>query len=223
MNTKRLALTAVILLMATSAFSQKLIQTERYAKSNAELKAEGSYGRPVLRGDSITDGWPGQRPAFFKDNALVGRGISGEETSQMLLRFRRDVLDVAAGTVVIFGGINDIAENLGGPYSEDKTFDNLVSMAELARAHNIRVILCALLPSTHFGWNPAITDVRTKVASLNARLKAYAKANGILFADYYTPLAGPDGISIRKELSPDSVHPNADGYAIMEKVLLELL
>jgi len=193
----------------------------RYAAANAALEAPQG-ARVVLYGDSITDGWPDNRPEFFAATGFIGRGIGGEETAQMVLRFRADVIDIQASTVVILAGINDIAINLGGPYSEDFTFANIRSMVDLAWQNGIRPVVCSVLPSYHFRWRTEITDVYEKVCSLNARLQAFCERHGVTYVDYFSALAGPDG-KIRSELSGDTVHPNSEGYAIMERVLLETL
>lgn len=222
---KNIILTLMTVLLATSAFGQKVVHTDRYDKDNEALKAAPVVGpRVVLMGDSITDFWPSRSPGFFEGHPnLIGRGISGEVTAQMLLRFWPDVIDLQPETVVILAGINDIAQNLGDLYDEGNTFNNIKSMAELARHHGIRVVLCTVLPSVRCRWRPEIEDVPEKVASLNARILAYARANGIPCADYYTALAGADGRTICEEYSEDTVHPNAAGYARMERVLLGVL
>ena len=176
----------------------------------------------VLLGDSITDAWLDNRPEFFSNTGFIGRGISGEESTQMLIRFRQDVIDIQASHVVILAGINDIAINQGGPYQENLTFANIVSMVDLAWQNGIRPLVCSVLPSYHFRWRPEVTDVYEKVCSLNARLKAYCERHGVTYVDYFSALAGPDG-RMKDGLSRDTVHPNAEGYAIMEKVLLDAL
>lgn len=222
---KHCILTLLALCLLTSAFGQKVVHTGRYAGDNAALKAAPVlHPRVVLMGDSITDFWPSRSPGLFEKHPnIIGRGISGEVTAQMLLRYQPDVIDLHPETVVILAGINDIAQNLGDAYDEDNTFNNIKSMAQLALHHGIRVVLCAVLPSVRCYWHPEIEDVPEKVASLNARLRAYAQANGIPYADYYTALAGEDGRTIREEYSKDTVHPNAAGYARMERVLLDIL
>ena len=214
-------LICLALCCSVSASAQVWIHLNRYAADNAALEAPQG-ARVVLYGDSITDGWPNQRPEFFAETGFVGRGISGEESCQMLLRFRADVIDIQASHVVILAGINDIAINQGGPYNEDLTFSNIVSMVDLAWQNGIRPVVCSVLPSYHFRWRTEITDVYEKVCSLNARLQAYCERNGITYVDYFSAMAGTDG-KIRSELSADTVHPNAAGYAIMERVLLDSL
>lgn len=218
---KILLFVSLLLAPVVAAQAQKVLHLNRYAQANAELPApEGA--RIVLYGDSITDGWASQRPEFFSANGFIGRGISGEVTAQMLLRFRADVLDIGASTVVLLAGINDIAQNLGDTYDEEATFANIVSMVELARYNGIRPVLCSLLPSYYLRWRTEITDALEKVQHLNARLEAYCLRHGITYVDYASVMAGEDG-KIRDGLTKDTVHPTAEGYALMEKLLLEKL
>ena len=210
-----------VLAFCTGAQAQKIARLHRYAEANAALPpADGP--RVVLFGDSITDGWPDQRPEFFASTGFIGRGIGGEETANMLVRFRADVLDIGATVMVFLGGINDIAQNLGDPYNEDATYSNIVSMIDLCWQNGVRPVICSVLPSYHFRWREEVTDCYEKVCSLNARLKAYCDRHGVTFVDYCSVLAGPDG-KIMDGLSSDTVHPNAAGYALMEKLLLETL
>lgn len=218
---KKLFILTAALLMAFAAAAQNPAHVERYAEANAQLTAP-TGPRVVLFGDSITDGWPQQRPEFFAATGFIGRGISGEETSNMVLRFRQDVIDIQASTVVILAGINDIAINMGGPYREDVTYANILTMIDLAWQNGIRPVICGVLPSYHLRWRTEVTDCFEKVCSLNARLKAYCERHGITYIDYGTVLAGPDG-KVRDGLTTDTVHPNAAGYALMEKLLLETL
>ena len=219
---KRIVLVlALILSLGTVASAQVWVHLNRYAADNAALQAPCG-ARVVLLGDSITDAWPDNRPEFFSTTGFIGRGISGEESTQMLIRFRQDVIDIQASHVVILAGINDIAINQGGPYQENLTFANIVSMVDLAWQNGIRPLVCSVLPSYYFRWRPEVTDVYEKVCSLNARLKAYCERHGVTYVDYFSALAGPDGC-IQDGLSRDTVHPNAEGYAIMEKVLLDAL
>lgn len=140
----------------------------------------------------------------------------------MLLRFRADVLDIGATVMVLLGGINDIAQNMGDPYNEDVTYANILSMIDLCWQNGVRPVICSVLPSYSLRWRPEVTDSFEKVCSLNARLKAYCDRHGVTFVDYCSVLAGPDG-KIRDGLSGDTVHPDAAGYALMEKLLVETL
>ncbi|MDE5635481.1 MAG: hypothetical protein K2I52_04150, partial [Muribaculaceae bacterium] len=182
----------IMLAMAFMAISSQAevpswIHTGRYAESNKELQSKANKGdRVIFLGNSITEGWVMHHPQFFKANPnFHGRGISGETTCQFLLRFRNDVLDNKPAVVVINCGTNDIALNTGD-YNEDYTLGNIMSMAELAKANGIKVILTSVLPVKSYGWRTEITDAPDKICSLNNRIKEYAKANGITYVDYYT-------------------------------------
>ena len=191
---------------------------KRYSKANSEVTV-----RPlaVLMGDSITDGWFRDDPDFFKANNFLGRGISGQVTSHMLVRFRRDVVDHHPKYVVILAGINDIARNNGYISLED-TFGNIVSMCELAKANKIKPVLCTLVPSGYIRWRPAIKDTKAQVDALNAMIRAYAAKKHYKLIDYATLLADENGVT-RADLSGDSVHPNLAGYKLMEEALLKVL
>ena len=218
-----LALSALFCAGTLSAQNQDLpdndwAQFNRYSKANSEVTVKPLA---VLMGDSITDGWLRQDPEFFKANNLAGRGISGQVTSHMLVRFRRDVIDLHPKYVVILAGINDIARN-NGYISLENTFANIVSMCELAKANKIKPVLCTLVPSGYIRWRPAIKDTKEQVAALNAMIKEYAKAHRYKVVDYATVLADEKG-ETRSDLSGDSVHPNMDGYKLMEEALLKVI
>ena len=218
-----LALSALFCAVTLSAQNQDLpdndwAQFNRYSKANSEVTVKPLA---VLMGDSITDGWLRQDPEFFKANNLAGRGISGQVTSHMLVRFRRDVIDLHPKYVVILAGINDIARN-NGYISLENTFANIVSMCELAKANKIKPVLCTLVPSGYIRWRPAIKDTKEQVAALNAMIKEYAKTHRYKVVDYATVLAEEKG-ETRSDLSGDSVHPNMDGYKLMEEALLKVI
>jgi len=198
---------------------------KRYAQQNKELGApKKGEKRVVLMGNSITDGWPRKRPDFFKNNDLIGRGISGQTSFQFLLRFREDVINLQPKVVVINYGTNDVAENTGA-YDEDLTFGNVLSMVELARYHKCKVILTSCLPAAGFNWRPNIKDAMEKIRHLNERVQAYAKANKIPYVDYFSALVAEDGSGMNPELGEDTpaVHPNVKGYEVMESLLLPVI
>ena len=224
MNIKGLCATLLVAFGLVSSscltYAQDWGGLQRFAAANAEL-AEPAAGQPrvVLMGDSITEEWLRLRPKFFSSNGYVGRGISGQVSAQMLVRFRQDVIDLHPAAVVINAGTNDVAENQG-PYSEDFAFGNIVSMTELARANGIAVVLTSVLPAAKFSWRPAITDAADKIAALNVRIKAYAEAQGIPYVDYYTPMVVSDASrALNPAYSNDGVHPTAAGYAVMEPLV----
>ena len=224
---KRVAAMLLTALCVNSAMAQKheFANWGRYAKQNAELGAPAKgEKRVVLMGNSITDGWPRTRPEFFKDNNIIGRGISGQTSYQFLLRFREDVINLQPKVVVINYGTNDIAENTGA-YNEDLTYGNVLSMVEIARYHKMKVILTSCLPAGGFGWRPSITDSMEKIRHLNARVKEYAKANKIPYVDYFSAMVSENGTCMNPSYANDNpgVHPNAPGYAVMESLLLPVI
>lgn len=194
-------------------------QFQKYEKANASLKADTVRPRILFMGNSITEGWVEKHPAFFTENGFEGRGISGQTSYQMLLRFRDDVINLHPEYVVINAGTNDIAEN-NHTYSEDRTFGNIVSMVELAQANGIKPILTTILPVNEIYWRKSITDVPQKVGSLNDRLRSYAETHNLPFIDYYTPLADSNK-GLDKAYTADGVHPNLAGYLLMEEALLK--
>ena len=192
---------------------------DHYAEANKALHAVGHEpGRVVFMGNSITENWATMHPEFFTDNGYVGRGVSGQTTSQMLVRFRQDVLDLQPDILVLHAGINDIAEN-AGPYDEDRTMAHIQTMVELALQRGIRVIIASVLPSTYFFWHPSITDQAPKIVALNARLKAYADAIGLPYVDYYTPMVLGDDLALNPAYTDDGTHPTRPGYAVMEPLI----
>lgn len=190
-------------------------QLARYRADNAALGqvAEGEQ-RVVFFGDSITDAW-GRMPdtgEFFPGKPYVNRGISGQTTEQMVVRFRQDVVDLHPSAVVILAGTNDIAGNTG-PMTPQMTEENWESMADLARANGIRVIFASVLPSRDFPWHKGL-DPAPKIRLLNDWLKGYCVNHSITYLDYYSSMAADDG-GMKPGISKDGVHPNAAGYAIM--------
>ena len=190
----------------------------RYAEANAQLAKAPDV---VFMGNSITDGWDDAHPEFFTDNNFACRGIGGQVTSQMLCRFRADVINLHPKAVAILAGTNDLALN-NGPIRMEHIVENIVSMAELALAAGIRPILCSVLPAGSYHWRPEVTDVPGKIRTLNARLREYAEKRGIIWVDYHPALATEEG-SMRQEFTYDGVHPTRQGYDAMEQVILPVL
>ena len=217
-----LLMLVICMSFAVEAGAQKheFANYKRFAKANSELpKVTKKDKRVVFMGNSITEGWPSHRPEWFKENPnYVGRGISGQTSYQFLLRFREDVIKLNPKVVVINAGTNDVAENTG-PYNEEFTFNNIISMVDIAKANKIKVILTSVLPAARFGWHPHVTDAPDKIISLNKRIEAYAKANKIPYVDYYKALVDEDGRTLPKKYSNDGVHPLPDGYKVMENLI----
>lgn len=189
----------------------------KYEAANAQEKS----GRVVFMGNSITEGWKNQRPEFFTTNGYIGRGIGGQTSAQMLVRFRRDVIDLKPKAVVILAGTNDIAQNQGY-ISQENILGNIQSMVELAQHHNIKVYLCSVLPAYEFGWRKEIQNVSNQIVQLNTLIRSYAESKGIPYVDYHSALKdGRNGLSA--EHAKDGVHPTAAAYEIMEATLQKQL
>jgi lysophospholipase L1-like esterase len=189
----------------------------KYKKANLCLAPTTNL--VVFMGDSITEFWSNYNKSFFENN-YINRGISGQTTSQMVLRFRQDVIDLKPSKVVILAGINDIAQNTG-PIAISEIMGNLISMVELAQANAIKIILCSVLPANHFTWNHKIQPA-DKVIEMNDLIQKYATAQQIDYVDYYSKMVDTDkGLQIA--FGEDGVHSNAEGYKIMETILTPFL
>lgn len=176
--------------------------------------------RVVFLGDSITRGWQVSHPELFTANGFIDRGISGQSTPQMLVRFRQDVILLEPQAVHIMAGTNDVAENTG-PFEPEATRNNLMSMVELARMHGVRIVLASIPPAAAFPWRP-VPDVAAKIRTLNAWIRAYATQNAVALADY-TPVLDDGAGAIRPGLAYDGVHPNRAGYLAMEQITMRAI
>ena len=192
----------------------------RYRDANRNLPAPAAAeGRVVFMGDSITDLW--QQPrfgGFFPGKPYVDRGISGQTTPQMLIRFRPDVIDLKPRAVVILAGTNDIAGNTG-PMTDEEIEGNLQSMAELAKAHGIRVVMASITPTSAYHTAERAVPQTTsrpmsRIKAINDWMQKYAAANGHVYLDYFSAMVDSSGV-MKTELTADDLHPNAAGYAIM--------
>jgi lysophospholipase L1-like esterase len=179
------------------------------------LPAPGE-NRVVFMGNSITEGWSRLDPGFFIGKPYVNRGISGQTTPQMLIRFRPDAINLKPSVIVILAGINDIAGNTG-PSTLEMIEDNLASMVDLAKANNIQVVLCSVLPAFDFPWRPGMQPAE-KVIQLNTWIKSQAEKTGCIYLDYFTPMAD-ERHGLKSELTSDGVHPNLAGYKVMEPLV----
>ena len=226
MNKRRLLTAVACLCLTVSSVNAQKVDFSKFRnfdKANAALGApKKGVKRVVFMGNSITIGWIRTHKSYFEQNQFIDRGISGQTSYQFLLRFREDVINLQPRVVVINYGTNDIAENTG-PYDENLTYGNVVSMVELARAHKIKVILTSCLPAGEMHWNKAATNVIQKIRSLNARVKAYAQANKIPYVDYFSAMVTEDGSRMKPELTRDGVHPNGKGYDVMEALVTPVI
>lgn len=218
---KSLKIIATLILIGTLGFSasaQDWPDLHRYQEANQ--KADGEHpkeNRVVFMGNSITEGWIKTDPEFFNQNKnYIDRGISGQTTPQMLLRFRQDVINLKPKAVVILAGTNDIAGNTG-PATLDEIFGNLVTMMELANANHIKVIISSILPVYDYPWKPGL-EPSGKIIELNSRLKKYAASNKLAYVDYHSAMKDARN-GLPETLAADGVHPNLKGYKIMEPLV----
>jgi lysophospholipase L1-like esterase len=189
----------------------------KYAEQNktapARIKGEK---RVVFLGNSIFEGWIRLRPEFFAGKPYYDRGISGQTTPQMLLRFYEDVLALDPDVLVLKAGINDIAQNTG-PYNQLQTLNNIKAIAQLARVNNIKLILCSVLPASDFRWRPGL-EPGDKVIALNNAIRDFAKTEGFYYLDLYSAVVD-DKKGMKTEYANDGVHPTVEGYKVLEPLV----
>ena len=206
-------------LQADLARAQKTLldwpNLNRYSVDNSKLApAASGEKRVVFMGDSITDSWGRRGGKFWPDRPYVNRGISGQTTPQMLIRFRPDVIALGAKVVVILAGTNDLAANTG-PMTLEQIEGNLESMAQLAKANGIKVVMSSVMPVCDYHRPQTARRQPVKIIALNQWIQAYCKKNKLVYLDYYSAMLD-DTKMFRKEITDDGLHPNAAGYAIME-------
>ena len=196
---------------------------KKYEQNNSELKKINEPDRVVFMGNSITEGWSFLDKDFFINNPFVNRGIGGQTTPQMLIRFKPDVVNLNPKAVVILAGINDIAGNTG-PVTIENIAENIISMAEIAKANEIKVFICSTLPAIDFPWSPGM-EPGPKVIKLNSILKNYCDSNNITYVDYFSAMSDEKGgLKVPEYTTADDlVHPNLAGYKVMEKIILKAL
>ena len=190
----------------------------RYAQANSEMTVRP---KAVFMGDSITQCWYDADPSFFNDNNFACRGISGQTTSHMLVRMRKDVVDLHPKYVVILAGTNDIAKN-NGFIEVDDIYGNIVSMCEIAKANKVKPVICSVLPVKQYKWRPEVTDCAERIIRLNAMLEDYAKASRCIYVDYHSVMKDDEN-GLPQKWSYDGVHLNEDGYDVIEKIILDTL
>ena len=215
----RIITTILIFLSLVACSSEKKLveqdwpNLKYYRSKNLKLGSPSkSENRVVFMGNSITEGWPTLQPEFFESKSYINRGISGQTTPQMLIRFRQDVIDLKPKLVLILAGINDIAGNTG-PSNVTMITNNIISMAQLAKSNKIKVIICSILPAKDFPWNPGMNPP-PKILNVNQILRSYALANGMVYLDYYSLMVDESNALI-DEYGSDGVHPNKEGYKVM--------
>ena len=208
--------------MTFSAFPQDdWFGFNRFQIDNERIAQNGEFPEVVFMGNSITEYWAYYHPEFFAEHHYCGRGIGGQTSAQMLLRFTADVVNLHPKAVVIMAGTNDVAHNTYW-VEPDKVVDNVVAMCLLARAHDIVPIISSIPPCASFVWNPDIQNAAQTIVEINKKLKAYAAANDLVYVDYHAALADNQN-GFRKNLSEDGCHPNPDTYFIMEELVLKAI
>ncbi len=190
----------------------KSFYAQDFTKTNAN--------RIVFIGNSITDNWKKLDPDFFANKNYINKGISGQTTPQILGRFKKDVIDLHPKLVIILAGINDIAQNTG-PITLQETSKNIFAMAELAKEHQIKVVLCSVLPALDFPWRRGLQPAG-KIITLNEIIKNYANENSIVYLDYYTSMVDKQ-MGLNDKYTYDGVHPNKTGYQIMAPLVQEAI
>lgn len=202
-----------IVLLMNASHAQDWPNLKRYRSDNEKIGLpKAGEKRVVFMGNSITEFWKNITPDFFSNNGYINRGISGQTSPQMLVRFRADVVNLKPVVVVILAGVNDIAGNTG-PSTLEMIRDNIFSMAEIAKSNGIKVILCSVLPVYDFPWKPGLEPAE-KIISLNQMIKNYANLKGHIYLDYHSALKDERN-GMRAEYAKDGVHPTEAGYKIM--------
>ena len=219
---KKTVVIILMLFMTFSAFSQDdWFGFNRFKADNERITESGEFPEVVFMGNSITENWLRFHPEFFRENNFCGRGISGQTSAQMLVRFTADVVSLHPKVVVIMAGTNDVAHNTFWA-EPSKVVDNIVAMCNLARANGIVPVISSIPPCGSFSWRPEIKNAAQTIVNINNSLKAYAEVNGIVYVDYHSALADEKN-ALPKKLSKDGCHPNPDTYFIMEKLVLQAI
>ena len=206
----------ILMFFTLTTTAQDWANLGKYQKENAAVQLYGNQeGRVVFMGNSITEGWSTTLPEFFKGKPFINRGISGQTTPQMLLRFRQDVIDLKPEVVHILAGTNDIAENTG-PISLEQIRDNVLSMVQLAKANGIKPIVCSVLPAYDYPWRPN-KNPNIKIPKLNAMLAEMAAENRVMYLDYFSEMADNRN-GLPQKYTTDEVHLTKAGYEVLERV-----
>jgi len=193
-----------------------------YEKRNRELGLpDENEKRIVFMGDSITEEWGNLYPEFFSGNYYINRGIGGQTTPQMLIRFKPDAIDLKPYAIIILAGTNDIAGNTG-PSTVRMITDNIFSMAELAIAYEIKVVLASILPVYQYPWVDDVLDPPSAIDSINSKIKEYVENKGLLYLDYYSSMVD-DRKGLKLDFTGDGVHPNEAGYRVMSAIAGEII
>ena len=214
----------ILIILATMSFfgySQDWFGFNRYQADNERIIASGDYPEVVFMGNSITELWAIYHPEFFSSNNYCGRGISGQTSAQMLVRFTADVVNLHPKAVVIMAGTNDVAHN---DYwvEPERVVENIVAMCDLALAHDIVPIISSIPPCSEFVWRKEIENVGQTIVEINRVLKTYADEKGLVYVDYHSAFVD-ENLGFPKTLSEDGCHPDPDTYFTMEDLVLKAI
>ena len=211
-----------IRIVTTQAENSDWANLGYYEKRNRELGLpDENEKRIVFMGDSITEEWGNLYPEFFSGNYYINRGIGGQTTPQMLTRFKPDAIDLKPYAIIILAGTNDIAGNTG-PSTVRMITDNIFSMAELAIAYEIKVVLASILPVYQYPWVDDVLDPPSAIDSINSKIKEYVENKGLLYLDYYSSMVD-DRKGLKLDFTGDGVHPNEAGYKVMSAIAGEII
>lgn len=211
----RVLITAICLTSGLAFAQEDFANLGRYAEANAAIGSPGrGEDRVVFMGDSITEGWVSASPEFFQDRPYIGRGIGGQTTPQMLLRFRQDVVALEPAVVVILAGTNDIAGNTG-PATNEMIQDNLASMAEIAAENDVRVVLASILPAERYPWQPEV-EPAFRIFAINRWVEEYAEDHDHIYVDFYSAMVNDTG-GMLERYTTDGVHVSKPGYEVMQE------
>lgn len=218
---KKTIVLLLLMMMSFYGYSQDWFGFNRYRADNERILASQDFPEVVFMGNSIVDNWAYFHPDFFRDHHFCGRGISGQTSALMLVRFNADVIELHPKAVVIMAGTNDVAHNdyYVAPW---RVFDNIVAMCTLAQAKGIVPIICSIPPCSEFPWRREIEHPGETIVVINQMLKTYAEANGLAYVDFHTAFAD-EHLGFPATLSEDGCHPNPDTYFRMEEMVLEAI
>ena len=218
---KKTIIIIFLLTMSIFGYSQDRFRFNDYKADNERIIANQEFPEVVFMGNSITENWAYFHPEFFTSHNYLGRGIGGQTSAHMLVRFQSDVIDLHPKVVVIMAGTNDVAHNEFWVAPEE-VVHNVISMCTLAQANGIIPIISSIPPCASFVWRPEIENAAQTIVNINKNLKAYADANGIVYVDYHAALAD-ENQGFPKSLSNDGCHPNPDTYFQMETMVVEAI
>ena len=218
---KKTIIIIFLLTMSIFGYSQDWFRFNDYKADNERIITNQEFPEVVFMGNSITENWAYFHPEFFSSHNYLGRGIGGQTSAHMLVRFQSDVIALHPKAVVIMAGTNDVAHN-DFWVEPEQVVNNVISMCALARANGIIPIISSITPCTSFVWRPEIENAAQTIVNINKNLKAYADANNIVYVDYHTAMAD-ENMGLPKTLSDDGCHPNPDTYYLMEEMVVNAI